>query len=151
MTPQEAFKDWIVWEMQGRLDMMPDQGMEDEPVEHVLVAKATMAFKNSEIINLLKQRGSAIKAENWEKQTELEGQINDLKNEKLKELTTPCSIFMTFENEEGVTRALKYDEAIQAEPDKFGWLENWLGDEVIEIQPASEPSDIIWENRQYTP
>ena len=30
-------------------------------------------------------------------------------------------------------------------------LKYWLGDHTIEIQEASEPSDIIWENRQYTP
>ena len=58
---------------------------------------------------------------------------------------------MTFENEEGVTRALKYDEVIEAQPVQYGKYKTWLGDEVIEIQPASEPSDIIWENRQYTP
>lgn len=27
----------------------------------------------------------------------------------------------------------------------------WLGDQTIEIQKASEPSDIIWENRHFTP
>lgn len=53
ITHQEAFKDWITHEMETRLDRMPDQGMEDEPVEHVKIAKATFAFKNSEIIALL--------------------------------------------------------------------------------------------------
>ena len=58
---------------------------------------------------------------------------------------------MTFENEEGVTRALKYHEAIEADPANLGKYQFWLKDEEIEIQPASEPSDIIWENRQFTP
>ena len=58
---------------------------------------------------------------------------------------------MTFENEEGITRALKYDEAIDANPAELSDCRVWLQDETIEIQPASEPSDIIWENRQYTP
>ena len=138
-------------EMEARLSDMPDCGMEEEPVDKVLIAKSTMAFKNSEIIHLLRSRGTAIKAENWEEQKKVEGQINDLKNEKLDDLTTPCSLFMTFENEEGITRALKYDEVIAAEPDKYGKYRTWLGDEVIEIQGASEPSDIIWENRQFTP
>ena len=66
MTPQEAFKDWIMNEMETRLSDMPDCGMEDEPVEHVKIAKATMAFKNSEIIHLLRARGNAIKGEKWE-------------------------------------------------------------------------------------
>ena len=29
MTPQEAFKDWIMNEMETRLSDMPDCGMED--------------------------------------------------------------------------------------------------------------------------
>ena len=57
---------------------------------------------------------------------------------------------MTFETEEGVNRALKYDLAVEAEPDRIGHLEKWLDEHVIEIQPASEPSDIIWENRHFT-
>jgi len=36
----------------------------------------------------------------------MDARINQLKNEYLDELTTPCSVFMTFENEEGVNRAL---------------------------------------------
>jgi hypothetical protein len=45
---------------------------------------------------------------------------------------------MTFESEEGIQRALHLDD------------KNWLGDQEIEIQKASEPSDIIWENRHFT-
>ena len=30
-------------------------------------------------------------------------------------------------------------------------MKGWLGDQDIEIQEASEPSDIIWENRVFTP
>jgi hypothetical protein len=74
-----------------------------------------------------------------------------LKNESLVELTTPVSIFMTFENEEGITRALKYHEAVESDPVNLGFCRTWLGDETIEIQQLHEPSDIIWENRQYTP
>ena len=69
--------------MESRLDRMPDCGMEDEPVEHVKIAKATMAFRNSEVIALLTARGAAIKGEKWALQEKIEAQINDLKNEKL--------------------------------------------------------------------
>lgn len=150
MTPQEAFKDWIAYTMGERLSQMPDLGLEDEPVEVIKIAKATMAFKNAEIIGLLRARGTAIKGEKWDKQVEIEGKINDLKNEKLTEITTPVSVFLTFENEEGISRALKYDEAVDADP-ALADFKFWLGDETIEIQAASEPSDIIWENRAFTP
>lgn len=40
---------------------------------------------------------------------------------------------------------------IDGNPQKYAYLNEWFGDEVsIEIQPASEPSDIIWENRHFT-
>lgn len=43
---------------------------------------------------------------------EIDAKINKLKNDHLEDLTTPCSVFMTFENEEGVNRALNYNESI---------------------------------------
>ena len=58
---------------------------------------------------------------------------------------------MTFETEEGVNRALNYDDAIEGDWDTLGHLKKWLGDHEIEIQAASEPSDIIWENRHFSP
>ena len=73
----------------------------------------TLAFNNADIIDLLRQRGDAIKAEDWEQQRKLESDINELKNRDFKRLITPCSIFMTFENEEGVNRALSYNEKIK--------------------------------------
>jgi len=69
-----------------------------------------------------------------------------LKNEKFEELTTPCSIFMTFENEEGYQRACKYEETV-AENNQFEDIRLWCGNHEIDVQEASEPSDIIWENR----
>ena len=146
----QSFQAWIQWEMEQRLSKMPDLGYEDEPVKDVKIAVTTLAFKNADIINLLKKRGSAIKAEKWDEQRKIEAEINELKNREFDVLITPCSVFMTFENEEGVNRALNYDEAIEAD-DKLQDLKYWLGKHEIEIQSASEPSDIIWENRHFTP
>lgn len=41
--------------------------------------------------------------------------INALKSDEFefKQMTTPCSVFMSFENEEGYKRALKLDEAVE--------------------------------------
>jgi hypothetical protein len=52
--------------MSRRLTEMPDLGYEDEPVETVKIALVTFAFDNAELINLLKQRGAAIKFEKFE-------------------------------------------------------------------------------------
>ena len=61
----QCFQDWIQKEMERRISELPDLGFEDEPVEHVKVAVTTLAFKNADVINLLRQRGYAIKTENW--------------------------------------------------------------------------------------
>ena len=50
----QSFQAWIQWEMEQRLDRMPDLGYEDEPVEQVKIAVTTLAFKNADIINLLR-------------------------------------------------------------------------------------------------
>jgi hypothetical protein len=84
---------------------------------------------------------------------EIDKEINRLKKEKLQSLTRPVSVFMTFEKEEGIQRALLFEERPQDPNDsaEFKAMYQWLGDQQIEIQPASEPSDIIWENRHFTP
>ena len=59
----------------------------------------------------------------------------------------PCSLFVTLESEEAYNRALNYNDTItMPEYYKFALF---LGEE-IEISAASEPSDIIWENRSFT-
>ena len=59
---------------------------------------------------------------------------------------------MTFETEEGYKRALNYKDEVDNNSDKYGDdIKKWIGVHDIEIQPASEPSDIIWENRHFTP
>jgi len=55
---------------------------------------------------------------------------------------------VTFESEEGFNRAILINDQIKKKilPKSYGKL---LG-HVIDIEPASEPSDIIWENRAFT-
>ena len=59
----DAFRDWITAEMERRLDLLPDLGYEEEPVEHVKIALTSFAFRNAETIQLLKKRGLIIKNE----------------------------------------------------------------------------------------
>ena len=78
-------------------------------------------------------------------------EINKVKNTSLEDFTTPCSIFMSFECEEGVNRALQFNKTVRANPAEFADLNVWLDQFQVDIKRASEPTDIIWENRQYTP
>ena len=101
--------------MEDRVSQLPDLGYEDEPEEQVKIAVSTLAFDNADIIDLLRQRGKAIMAEKWDKQAEIETKINELKGAEFDRLVTPCSVFMTFETEEGVNRALNMDKTIEAQ------------------------------------
>jgi hypothetical protein len=59
----------------------------------------------------------------------------------------PVSAFITFETEEGHARAEHYNHVCSTP--QFGKFDTLMGHK-IHIEPASEPSDIIWENRHYT-
>ncbi len=50
--------------MERRLAKLPNLGYDDVP--EVKVAVTTMAFKNGEIINMLRERGECIKNEKWD-------------------------------------------------------------------------------------
>ena len=92
--------------MENRLSMLPDLGYNDEPSARINIAITTFAYKNGDVIELLRKRGDLIKSENWEGMKKIDDQINSMKHDRLEDFTTPCSIFMTFEDEEGVNRAL---------------------------------------------
>ena len=64
--------------------------------------------------------------------------IQALSNTEFDNLTIPTSAFITFESDDGKLVALhnKSDKLILGKPMQF--------------DEASEPTDIIWENRHYT-
>ena len=92
----------------------------------------TLAFKNDHLIDLLKKRGEAIKNENWDKQLNLDREINELKNQNFDELISPCSVYVTFETEEGIRRALEYNKSIKSELTSSN-VKTWFGDHDIEV------------------
>lgn len=73
---------------------------------------------------------------------EIEEKISAMKNENLDSYTRPVFAFLTFENEAGYEVARKYanDQMDDAQ----------LLECKINITEATEPTDIIWENRHYT-
>ena len=115
-----------------KLEQTPVLGFDDEP--SVNVAVTTLAFKNSKVINLLRERGEYIMNEKWAKVDEISEKINELKKnpKDFEELTTPCSVFMTFETEEGYERAKQMETAINENPN-LERLRYWITDHEIEI------------------
>jgi hypothetical protein len=88
------------------------------------------------------KRGKLIGSEKWEDLKKLNKEISDKLHEDkfMNDMQTPVSLFVTFETEEGHSRACVYNDFPQAK---------LLGQE-LDLQEASEPTDIIWENRQLT-
>lgn len=68
--------------------------------------------------------------------------------EEIHKITTPCSIFLTFETEEGYQRAVRFNETCSVHDNLKKHIDFFGHD--LELQEAAEPSDIIWENRMYT-
>lgn len=62
-------------------------------------------------------------------------------------MQTPVYCFLTFETEEGKCRCDIYNETVQLED--YAHYKTFLGGE-IDMTPASEPTDIIWENRHFS-
>ena len=62
-------------------------------------------------------------------------------------MQTPVACFMTLETEEGKCRADLYNETVLMED--YAHYRTFLGSE-IDVGGASEPTDIIWENRHFT-
>ena len=59
---------------------MPNLGFEDD-YDNVKIAVTTFAYNNGEAIKLLRERGAAIKSENWEGVTKADEKINKIKME----------------------------------------------------------------------
>eukprot|EP00355_Strombidium_rassoulzadegani_P007408 CAMPEP_0168620868 /NCGR_PEP_ID=MMETSP0449_2-20121227/7377_1 /TAXON_ID=1082188 /ORGANISM="Strombidium rassoulzadegani, Strain ras09" /LENGTH=1171 /DNA_ID=CAMNT_0008661923 /DNA_START=74 /DNA_END=3586 /DNA_ORIENTATION=+ len=147
------FKLYIQSELEQRLSEFPDLGI-DEPGSNahgIKIAQITFAFENSKVISWLLQRGLLIKKEQWEKVDEINDTIAEALKERefLDKMQRPVSVFVTMETEEGYNRASMYNDLIQMDQN-YSHYQNFLGGE-IELQEASEPTDIIWENRAFKP
>ena len=98
-----GFQEWFRHEIETRLKRLLNLGYENDS-DKVKVAVVTLAFKNSDIIELLCQRGTAIINANWEEVEKIERKCIEVKNKHLDRLRDPCHIFITFQNEEGCER-----------------------------------------------
>jgi len=145
------FKLYVKYEMETRLNNFPNLGYDGNEEQQINVAVITCAFDNKKVIKWLQQRGTHIKNEKWDKVDKVEKTIDDaLKKDKqlLDKLQRPCSAFITMETEEGYYRLENYNDTVEMAQykEKYG---TFLGHE-IEVRSASEPTDIIWENRGYS-
>ena len=106
----DNFRQWLMQQMNLKLSLVPDLGFHHEPLKNVEIALTWFAYSNKEVLELLSLRGDAIKSENWAKVHKINAQLNQVKETKFSDITRPCTVFMTFENEESYERALSLNE-----------------------------------------
>jgi len=143
------FRSYMKKFMEEALSAFPNLGF-DEGVTDIKIAKLTFAFDNAVLINLLRQRGMAIKGQNFDKVRELNKKIDQYRQDNYDKIARPVSIFLTFSSEEGKQRCIQYNDIVENDPElneRYGVI---LGHK-LDFQEASEPTDIIWENRSITP
>lgn len=66
---------------------MPDLGFEELPQTKIKVVAIAFSFNNVKLLQLLYQRGESIRADNFEKVSKIESEINKLKEKDLDKLT----------------------------------------------------------------
>ena len=72
--------------------------------------------------------------------------LQNLKEKEADKLVRPVTAFLTFNTQEGYERALRY-WGPEAKDGKLITENHKIFDTRIKVEPAPEPSNIIWENR----
>jgi hypothetical protein len=117
----------------------------------VNVAIIKIAYKNGSLIRRLKKRGIMLTTGNFDGLTEIEEDLNFLIEHNKTLLESPIFAFVTFTNQEGKERFGKHNSyylpsgAYNKDYEPFMLL-----GEKAEVRICNEPSDIIWENLEFT-
>lgn len=119
-------------------------------MKEVVIADITFSFNNSKLIHILKQRGYAIARQKFDVVKQKDAEIDALLNNpaEREKMTVPTSAFITFEEEDAYILAIGLYTEQKEEKDKSK-RRKILG-QPYRLKAASEPTDIIWENRHFT-
>lgn len=128
----KKFEKYFVQEIE--LWMMRNDKDKSIPESQFAVADIQFAFDNDGMQSLLTKRADALKAGKFDKANELEDEMTKYKNDNFDDITCPRYFYVTFHTEYAYHKALEFHH--------FNFLEM-----EIEIKQATEPTDIIWENR----
>jgi hypothetical protein len=119
-------------------------------ITEVKIADISFAFDNAELIKLLKLRGAHIMYQRYDSMREIEAKISELKDSQYEKLTRPCDAFITFEAEDGGIIAQEFEAEFSFSGKKLPAKREFMGDELF-LAESTEPTNIIWENRHFTP
>jgi len=118
--------------------------------EKIKVANVAFGFANQGLIELLKKRGKYLTKGHLNKIENIEKQINHHTQSKhlCDEIMRPVQAYVTFKYQNGMERCINHFST------EYSWLGKpippedplMLFDEILHVDEASEPSNIIWEN-----
>ena len=86
----------------------------------------------------------------YDKVAEVEKQIMEYKEANINDLIRPVDAFITFEEEDGKIVAEEFEPKINFWGKKEPSQKIFLDDDLFLVE-ATEPTNIIWENRHFTP
>ena len=118
-------------------------------ITDVKIADIVFAFNNDKLIKLLKVRGQHIMFQRYDKAALVEAEIMEYKNNNIHDLIRPVDAFITFEEEDGKIIAEEFEPEYNFWGTKIPSQKKFLTDELCLVE-ATEPTNIIWENRHFT-
>lgn len=149
-----ALKEYLKRELENVLthklkEMKEKPGSENLKCDEVKIADIVFAFNNAALIQLLRLRGQHIMYQRYDKMREVEAQITTLKNEKFDSLVRPVDAFITFEEEDGLIVAQEFEPEYDFMGKRKPAHKDFMDDDLF-LHEATEPTNIIWENRHWT-
>mmetsp|Transcript_33793 Transcript_33793/g.44587 ORF Transcript_33793/g.44587 Transcript_33793/m.44587 type:complete len:597 (-) Transcript_33793:841-2631(-) len=163
-SPAIALKEFLIAEITQNLDeyvgrLPADEGADDQEdsgkkkkkkknkkkkkdseqggPQKCAIADIVFSFDNRELILALRERGGHIAHQNFDKAKKSDEKVQELFQD-FDKLTVPTDAVITFESDDFKEHALDYEGEGKV-----------LGKE-MRFADASEPTDIIWENRHFT-
>ena len=147
-SPALSLKRFMIGQIEGALKEVVDRKKGDLHLENkatderalnenVSVADMVFAYNNSKLIHALRDRGNYIALQKFDQVQKQDRVVNALFRD-YESLTRPTACYITFEEEDAANLALE----LQTDRKLLG-LD-------MKFKKASEPTDIIWENRIYT-
>lgn len=125
--------------------------------ERISIAHISFAYDNKEMIELLLKRGALIVKGKFSKLAEINKKIDDLIAKDKDKLERPVTAFVTFDTQEAFERAVFYFPHPQDEENhEFGFVDpvkeedKHILEEKLKVRRATEPGNILWENRHTT-
>lgn len=143
VSPGISLKRYLTSEIESRLSNELTEEVRERGIDQVRIANITFAFNNGEMIDKLRKRGTAIADTDYDKMREIEKEIQDDIHENFKDLTEPVTAFLTFEEEKCYQIALEYSKKDPEDKEELMYQE-------FKFTDATEPTNIIWENRHLT-